>query len=104
MTHALAEDQHLRVDNNIALPNTNLHQLLTIRQFCIAFPWPSESAMRAYVYRAGELGISEAFVRVNRRVLVDPSKFFFLIKQVDSRSNQGGKDETTSWRKGKVLL
>lgn len=77
-------------------------RLHTIKQFCTIFPWPSESAMRAYIYRANELGISEAFVRVNRRVLVDSSKFFFLIKQVESRSHQGGKYETTSCPKGKV--
>jgi len=59
---------------------TDSSRLLTIRQFCLAFPWPSESAMRAYVYRSSELGIEEAFVRVGRRVLVDSKKFFFLIK------------------------
>lgn len=74
---------------------TDSSRLLTIRQFCLAFPWPSESAMRAYVYRSNELGISDAFVRVGRRVLVDSKKFFFLIKQIESRSNQGESYEAT---------
>ena len=84
--------------------DTDLSRLLTIKQFCTAFPWPSESAMRSYIYRAEELGISDAFVRVRRRVLVVPQKFFSLIKQIESRSNKGGMYETTSWHKGKVHL
>ena len=81
--------------------SVNSHQLLTIKQFCTAFPWPSESAMRAYIYRASELGLNDAFFRVGRRVLIDPSKFFLFIKQVESRSNPGGKYETTLCNKGK---
>ena len=82
---------------------TNRSKLLTIKQFCSAFPWPSESAMRSYIYRAGELGISDAFVRVRRRVLIMPQEFFFLIKQLESRSTKGSKHETT-WNKGKAHL
>lgn len=76
-------------------------KLVTIKQFCTAFPWPSESAMRSYIYRAEVLGLSEAFVRVGRRVLIMPKSFFSLIKQIESRSTKGGSYETTSWRKGK---
>lgn len=104
MTNAILADRHINVGHKIASSDASSHQLLTIRQFCIAYPWPSESAMRAYVYRAQVLGISDAFFRVNRRVLVDPSKFFSLIKQLESRSKQGGKYETTSNQKGKVHL
>ena len=57
----------------------------TIRQFCEVHRWPSESAMRAYIHRADELGISEAFSRVGRRVLVLPKKFFALIQRVNER-------------------
>ncbi len=78
--------------------------LLTIKQFCFAFPWPSESAMRTYVYRSNELGINEAFVRVGRRGLVDSKKFFVLIKQMESRSNQGGFNEATKSKKGDARL
>lgn len=81
--------------------DTDRSRLLTIKQFCIAFPWPSESAMRSYIFRAEELGITEAFVRVRRRVLVVPQKFFSLIKQVESRSTIGGNYEATTWRQGK---
>ncbi len=69
-------------------------QILTVRQFCTRFPWPSESAMRSYIYRAKELGFSEAFIRVNRRVLINSRKFFEIIDQHQSRSNSGGLYET----------
>jgi hypothetical protein len=99
-------------DTNVAvqlysLPTTdepNKHQLIPIRIFCSRFPWPSEAAMRSYIYRAHELGISNAFVRVRRRVLVDPEKFFFLIKQIESRSDQGGFNEATKSQKGTAHL
>ena len=74
--------------------------LRTIKQFCEIHPWPSESAMRAYIYRADELGIAGAFFRVGRRVLVDPEKFFFLIKQIENRFNKGDINETMSYHKG----
>lgn len=73
---------------------TDTNQLLTIRQFCAAFPWPSESAMRAYVHRARELGIREAFNRVGRRVLVNPKIFFALITQLENHCKTGGDHET----------
>ena len=75
-------------------------RLFTIKQFCSAFPWPSEAAMRAYVYRSDELGINEAFVRVGRRVLVDSKKFFNLIKQIESRPNKGDLNETIKEKRG----
>lgn len=58
-------------------------ELWTIRQFCETHKWPSESAMRAYIYRADNLGLTAAFSRVGRRVLVCPNKFFSLIKKVN---------------------
>ncbi len=82
--------------------NSNMGQLLTIRQFCAKYPWPSESAMRSYIYRADVLGISEAFVRVGRRVLIMPNNFFLLIKQIEKKSTQGGVYETRSWQKREV--
>ena len=58
-------------------------RLMTLKQFCEAFQWPSESAMRAYIYRAPEFGIESAFIRVGKRVLVNPKVFFEVIKTVD---------------------
>ena len=103
MTNAIIENQDVNTTPQFTSKNDS-DQLLTIRQFCVAFQWPSEPAMRAYIYRAEELGISEAFVRVGRRVLVAPSKFFNLIKQIECRSNQGGQNETTTYPKGKMHL
>jgi hypothetical protein len=75
-------------DDNVMMDysDKDCSKLLTIKQFCEVYPWPSESAMRAYVYRAAELGISDAFLRVRRRVLIMPQIFFSLIKQIESRS------------------
>lgn len=81
---------------------TDCKKLLTVKQFCATFPWPSESAMRSYIYRADVLGLSDAFVRVGRRVLITPQSFFSLIKQVESRSSKGGSYDTASWRKEKA--
>jgi len=58
-------------------------RLMTIKGFCAQHPWPSESAMRAYIFRASELKITEAFVRVRRRVLINENKFFELIQRSD---------------------
>jgi hypothetical protein len=71
------------------------NQYLTIRQFCASFPWPSESALRAYIYKSSELGISEAFIRVKRRVLIQPSTFFSLIRHLNP-SNKGENHEMRS--------
>ena len=57
-------------------------QFCTVQQFCPPGKWPTESAMRSYIYKAEELGISDAFIRVGRRVLISPKKFWALIKQI----------------------
>ena len=53
---------------------------LTTKQFNEIYPWPSKSALAAYIHRAEELGLTDAFMRVRRRVLVSPSRFFKLIE------------------------
>jgi hypothetical protein len=55
--------------------------LLTVKQFCISYSWPSESAMRAYIYRAKELKLDKCFIRIGRRVLIDADLFFETIKK-----------------------
>lgn len=57
------------------------HHLLTVKQFCTEYPWPSESAMRSYIFRANDLGMQKAFIRVGRRVLVNVNKFFELVQR-----------------------
>lgn len=64
-------------------------KLLTVKQFCSMYKWPSESALRAYIYRAEELGLSEAFIRVQRRVLVEPKIFFKKIRGVQQQAKKG---------------
>jgi hypothetical protein len=101
MIEATAEDTLMGTVNQ-TLSSNEVSQLLTIKQFCTAFPWPSESAMRSYIYRAEVLGLSEAFVRVGRRVLIIPQKFFSAIQNVESRSTKGETYEIASRRKGKT--
>lgn len=101
MVGALLMDNEADATNKNALENVQSQQLLTIKQFCSAFPWPSESAMRSYVYRAKDLGLDSAFVKFQKRVLVKPYIFFALIQQMESHSKKGGGYESTSQPKEK---
>ncbi len=65
--------------------------LLTVRQFCEKHSWPTESAMRAMIFRAEELGLSAAFLRLNRRVLIDSTRFFQILRERNSEPYSGGK-------------
>ena len=64
---------------------------VTIKQFCVRYPWPSESAMRAYVSRAARFGLENAFVRVGGRVLVNPEKFFLAIQDQPKKKRKRKK-------------
>ena len=54
--------------------------LLTVKVFCQTYSWPSEGGMRNYIQHAKRYGIEDAIVRIGKRVLVNPEKFFELIK------------------------
>ena len=59
--------------------------LLTVRQFVAKHPWPSESALRAYIAGAPANGFSAAFKRVGRRVLVAEHDFFAVIDKLQQK-------------------
>lgn len=101
MSNLLEVDTSTAIANQASITNTDLQQLMTLRQFCSIFAWPSESAMRSYVYKADELGLSDAFIRVRRRLLIVPKIFFTLIKQVENRSQKGGSYGAESTQKRK---
>lgn len=63
-------------------------QWLTVRQFCSAFPWPSEAGLRAMIYGAfiGKNAFRSAFSKVGRRVLVSPTKLFKVIDELNGCS------------------
>ena len=61
--------------------HTTSAALLTVRQFCEKNAWPTESAMRSMIFRADDMGLRDAFIKVNRRVLVDSCRFCELIRQ-----------------------
>lgn len=60
---------------------SSIPKMITVKQFCELYPWPTESGIRSYIYRAEELEMTEAFVRVGRRVLIDVDKFFQIIQE-----------------------
>jgi len=60
---------------------SSIPKLITVKQFCEQYPWPSESGIRSYINRAEELAMTDAFIRVRRRVLVNVDKFFKIIQK-----------------------
>lgn len=68
---------------------------LTVKQFAQEHSWPSEPALRSYIFRAEEYGLSDAFSRVGRRVLVDPEAFFRLLKE---NSDKQTKRQEPTWK------
>ena len=55
--------------------------LLTIKQFCEKYSWPTEKGLRGYIFRSKGTPLEQAFTRYGKRVLVDPDKFFEILKQ-----------------------
>lgn len=102
MVNTLLREQKEDEVNKITSSFTSSLKLLTIKQFCLAYPWPSESAMRSYVYRAKGLGLGGAFVKFQKRVLVNPDIFFAIIQQLEGHSTKGDNYEATSKRKGET--
>jgi hypothetical protein len=73
------------------LSNEPGSSLVTVQQFCERHPWPSEPALRAYIFRAEALGLSQAIVRVGRRILLDEQLFFSLLRNLNQVSAQKPK-------------
>ncbi|MCE2983080.1 MAG: hypothetical protein LW832_05890 [Parachlamydia sp.] len=78
-------------------------QWLTVRQFCSAFPWPSESGLRALIYGAfiGKNSFKPAFRKVGRRVLVSPSRLFATIDELNACPSSGPNDPSKLERGGR---
>lgn len=66
-------------------------KLLTVKQFSKPRDcgWPTESALRALILDAawGRNNFQKAFVRVNRRVLIDPIEFWRCVDQMQEEPN-----------------
>lgn|GEM_PF-4719683 len=58
---------------------------ITVKQYAKKFEWPSESALRSYINKASLLGIEKAFLRFQRRVLINPKIFFDLIQDKNTK-------------------
>ena len=65
-----------------SIMENNKAPIITIQQFCKEYPWPSEGGMRHYIFNQKKLGLSGAFFKFGRRVLVDPKRFFELIQEI----------------------
>lgn len=76
---------HITDETPSKIKEKDVPRILTVKQFCAENPWPTESAMRSYIFRAQELQMSEAFIRVGRRVLVNVNKFFNIIQKGDKK-------------------
>ncbi len=61
-------------------------RLLTVKQFCEEYSWPTESALRSIILAADwdENNFKESFVRVGRRVLINEELFWNIIKSNDN--------------------
>jgi hypothetical protein len=63
------------------LPHSQERRWLTVAQLRDEQPWLSDSAIRNYIWRADENGLSEHIRRVGRRVLIDANGFGDWIEQ-----------------------
>jgi hypothetical protein len=68
-------------------------KLFTVKQFCRPGQWPSESALRTLILDAawGLNNFQSAFLRVNRRVLVDPLEFWKAVSRMQEDPNHACK-------------
>lgn len=90
------------VNDRIKL-TTDCPQWMTIRQFCLAFPWPTESGLRALKYGAsvGKNSFKSAFRKVGRRVLVNPSRLFAAIDDLNDCPSSGAHTSSSLQKGGK---
>ena len=63
----------------------NKNTPITIKLFCKIYPWPSESAMRSYIFRRKAYGIESCFLKFGKRILVYPETFFKMIKDIHTK-------------------
>jgi predicted DCC family thiol-disulfide oxidoreductase YuxK len=52
--------------------------LLTVYQFCAAYPAFKIGGMRAWIFKEHQNGLAKsgAVLRIGRKILIDPEKFF----------------------------
>ncbi len=52
---------------------------ITLNDFAKKYTWPTISGLRAYRNHQSKFGLTKAFLKVGKRVLVRPKTFFELI-------------------------
>ena len=71
----------LALDNLVPkAPVSASPNLLTVRQWATEYKWPSEAALRNYVFHAKQNGFDAVVRRVGRRVLIDETAFFAWVE------------------------
>jgi len=58
---------------------------MTLKQFAEAHKWPTEDALRAYYFNRQTNGFGYAFIKLKRRLLVNPKRFFDLVEELGKR-------------------
>lgn len=102
MPNMTIKDQEVTEPNHIRL-NTDYSQWITVRQFCLVFPWPSEPGLRALIHGAfvGNNSFKSAFRKVGRRVLVNPSRLFAAIDDLNDCPSSGAHTSSSLQKGGK---
>jgi hypothetical protein len=67
--------------------------LRTVQQFCEENPAFTVGGLRWLLFHRETNGLSEAVVRVGRRVLIDAERFFRWVDAQNGRGEQGGQDQ-----------
>ncbi|MBN2672992.1 MAG: hypothetical protein JXX29_15020 [Deltaproteobacteria bacterium] len=63
------------------MDNNPLKHFITVEEYCGRYPWPSEAGMRWLIFNAKQKGISNCFIRVSRRVLIDEQAFLRWLEE-----------------------
>lgn len=62
-------------------------RLVPVSKWATIHGWPSEAALRYYIFHAETNGFDRVIKRVGRRVLIDEANFF---EWVDERTQEAG--------------
>lgn len=49
---------------------------IPLKVFCERYSWPSSEGMRQYIFKEKQHGLEGCFIRIGRRVLIYPKRFF----------------------------
>ncbi len=65
-----------------------VHKIMTVKQFCEKYPWPTEQALRKYILRAEKYNLEEAFIKIGRSVVIDVYRFFECVRKQNMKNKK----------------